>query len=55
MNTYTQPCEYAECNCTITGGTEGAAYCSEICEQRDTTDEEMTVACECAHPPCDAE
>ena len=55
MNTYTQPCEYQECNCTVTGGIEGASYCSEICERRDSTDEEMEATCPCGHPPCDAE
>ena len=55
MNTYTQPCEHQECNCMVTGGTEGAAYCSEVCEARDSTDEEMEVTCACGHPPCDSE
>jgi hypothetical protein len=55
MNTYTQPCEYQECNCTVTGGLEGAAYCSAECEQRDSTDEEMEATCICGHPPCDTE
>jgi hypothetical protein len=55
MNTYTQPCEYQECNCQVTGGVEGAAYCSDVCRERDSTDEEMELVCECAHPPCDAQ
>jgi hypothetical protein len=53
--TMTQPCEYSLCNCQATGNTAGAAYCSEICRDRDTNDEEMEVACECGHPPCDEE
>ena len=53
MSTMTQPCEYAECNCTVTGDTEGAAYCSEVCRARDNEDEQMTTACECGHPQCD--
>ncbi|HEY4441541.1 MAG TPA: hypothetical protein VGN14_13875 [Candidatus Elarobacter sp.] len=55
MSTLTQPCEYAECNCTVTGRTAGASYCSDVCESRDSTDEEMESTCECGHPPCDAE
>jgi hypothetical protein len=55
MSTYTQPCEYQECNCTVTGGLEGAAYCSDICERRDSTDEENESTCACGHPPCDTE
>ena len=55
MSTFTQPCEYRECNCTVTGGVEGAAYCSAECEQRDSTDEEMEETCICGHPPCDTE
>lgn len=55
MNTYTQPCEFEYCNCQVTGGTEGASYCSEICEQRDTTDEAADATCACGHPPCDVE
>jgi hypothetical protein len=51
----TQPCEYELCNCTVTGGTEGAAYCSGICEERDVSDEEMESGCECGHSPCDVE
>ena len=40
----------------VTGGLEGAAYCSDICEARDSTDEEMEGgACACGHPPCDVE
>ncbi len=54
MSTHTQPCEYQECQCTVTGPVEGAAYCSDICESRDTDDEEMATGCECGHPPCDA-
>ena len=53
MNTMTQPCEYEYCNCTVTGGTEGAAYCSAECEQRDGADEEYEDECICGHPPCD--
>jgi len=54
MKTMTQPCEYALCNCTVTGLTEGGgAYCSEICRDRDTQDEEMEAGCECGHSPCD--
>ena len=55
MSTLTQPCEHQDCNCTVTGGTQGAAYCSDFCEQRDTTDEEMESSCGCGHPPCDVE
>jgi hypothetical protein len=54
MSTHTQPCEYELCNCEVTGRIEGAAYCSEICESRDSSDEELEDACECGHPPCDA-
>jgi hypothetical protein len=54
METYTQPCEYEPCNCTVTGALEGGAYCSDICNERDNSDEEMEDACECGHPPCDA-
>lgn len=53
MNTMTQPCEYSLCNCTVVGATEGAAYCSDICRERDESDEEFETDCECAHPPCD--
>ena len=53
MSTMTQPCEYELCHCTVTGGTDGAAYCSDVCRDRDSTDEEMEVGCECGHPPCD--
>ncbi|MEA2664852.1 MAG: hypothetical protein QOI11_1796 [Candidatus Eremiobacteraeota bacterium] len=53
--TYTQPCEYAECNCQVTGAVQGAAYCSDVCRERDTTDEEMELVCVCGHPPCDVE
>ena len=53
MSSMTQPCEYAECNCTVTGDLAGAAYCSEECRARDNEDEQMTAACECGHPPCD--
>ena len=52
-NTMTKPCEYALCNCVVTGFTEGASYCSEICRERDGEDEENEVSCECSHPPCD--
>ena len=55
MSTMTQPCEYQECNCQVVAGTEGAAYCSEVCEQRDTSDEENELVCACGHPPCDVE
>jgi len=55
MSTHTQPCEYSECNCTVTGGMSGAAYCSEVCESRDTNDEEMELVCACGHSPCDTE
>jgi hypothetical protein len=54
MKTHTQPCEYQECQCVVTGAVEGASYCSDICESRDTNDEEMESACECGHPPCDS-
>ena len=54
MSTMTQPCEYELCNCTVTGRSEGgAAYCSEICRERDSKDEELETACECGHSPCD--
>ena len=53
MNTMTQPCEYELCHCTVTGGTEGAAYCSEECADRDSTELDPGRACECGHPPCD--
>ena len=52
-NSMTQPCEYSLCNCTVTGKTSGAAYCSEICQERDSQSEEMETDCECGHPPCD--
>lgn len=55
MSTHTQPCEYTECNCTVVGALAGAAYCSEICEQRDSTDEENETVCACGHPPCDVQ
>ncbi len=55
MSTFTQPCEYTLCNCMVTGGLEGAAYCSDVCESRDSTDEESEATCACAHPPCDVE
>jgi len=54
MSTMTQPCEYEECQCTVTGGVEGASYCSEVCEARDGSDEEMATGCACGHSPCDA-
>ena len=54
MNTMTQSCEYSLCNCQATGNADGgAAYCSEECRRRDSSDEEMEMACECGHPPCD--
>jgi hypothetical protein len=53
MSTYTQPCEYQDCQCTVTGALRGGAYCSEICAARDTSDEETMTACECGHSPCD--
>jgi hypothetical protein len=55
MSTHTQPCEYSECNCTVTGGMSGAAYCSDVCKSRDTDDEEMELVCACGHSPCDTE
>jgi len=55
MSTMTQPCEYEECKCTVTGGTEGAAYCSDECAARDGSDEEYEDNCICGHPQCDAE
>ena len=55
MSSHTQPCEYEMCKCTVTGGIEGASYCSAICRERDTTDEETEENCECAHSPCDAQ
>jgi len=54
MSTMTQPCEHEDCKCVVTGGTEGAAYCSEECRSRDEA-EEMESNCACGHPPCDAE
>ncbi len=54
MSSRTQPCEYQECQCTVTGAVEGATYCSDVCESRDNDDEEMAVGCECGHSPCDA-
>jgi hypothetical protein len=53
MSTMTQPCEYEKCNCMVTGGTSGAAYCSDICEELDDVEEEMEETCSCGHPPCD--
>jgi len=53
-NRMTQPCEYEECKCMVSGGTEGAAYCSDICQSRDSSDEEYEDNCECGHPECDA-
>jgi hypothetical protein len=53
MSIMTQSCEYELCNCSVTGGTEGAAYCSDTCRERDSSDEEMETACECGHSPCD--
>ena len=54
--TMTTPCEYELCNCTVTAPEGGATpYCSDICRERDNGDEEMEVACECGHPPCDEE
>jgi hypothetical protein len=52
-NTMTQPCEYSLCNCSAVGSIEGGAYCSDICRERDSDEEEMESACECGHPPCD--
>ncbi len=49
-----QPCEYDLCNCVVTGGTEGAAFCSDECRSRATNDEETETGCECGHSPCDA-
>jgi hypothetical protein len=54
-NKMTQPCEYSLCHCFVSASTTGANYCSDICRDRDTKDEEMEVACECGHPPCDEE
>ncbi len=54
MSSYTQPCEYYECGCVVMGDVGGAAYCSDVCESRDNSDEAFTSACECGHPPCDA-
>ncbi len=53
MSTMTQPCEYEYCNCTVTGGTEGAAYCSPECASRDDVQEQNEVDCICGHSPCD--
>ena len=53
MSTHTQPCEYQECQCTVTGGVQGANYCSEVCRARDSEAEEMSVGCACGHSPCD--
>jgi hypothetical protein len=39
----------------VVGGLEGAAYCSDVCEARDSTDEQMETTCACGHPPCDVE
>lgn len=55
MNTLTQPCGHPECNCQVEGALEGSAYCSDVCEALDTTDEEVEATCSCGHPPCDAE
>jgi len=55
MSTHTQPCEYTECACVVTGAVEGASYCSDICRDRDGQSEEMEVGCECGHPPCDTD
>lgn len=49
-----QPCEYQECQCVVIGRIPGAAYCSDVCETRDTSDESFSSACECGHSPCDA-
>jgi hypothetical protein len=49
----TQPCEYTLCNCMVAATVSGPVYCSDICRERDTSDEEAEVACECGHPPCD--
>jgi hypothetical protein len=53
MSTMTQPCEYEYCNCTVTGGMEGASYCSPECESRDDVQEQNEVDCICGHSPCD--
>jgi hypothetical protein len=53
MSTMTQPCEYEYCNCTVTGGTEGAAYCSPECASRDEVQEQNELDCICGHSPCD--
>jgi hypothetical protein len=53
MSTMTQSCEYELCNCSVTGSTEAATYCSETCRERDSSEEEYETACECGHPPCD--
>jgi hypothetical protein len=53
MSTMTQPCEYEYCNCTVTGATEGAAYCSPECASRDDVQEQNEVDCICGHSPCD--
>ena len=55
MNTHTQPCEYAECNCQVTGGRGGRGLLQRRLPERDSTDEEMELVCACGHPPCDAE
>jgi hypothetical protein len=55
MSTHTQPCEHSMCQCVVTGAVEGAAYCSDVCQSRDTDDEEMASGCECGHSPCDAD
>jgi hypothetical protein len=53
MRTMTQPCEYEYCNCVVTGGTQGAAYCSPECEERDNVQEQNETECICGHSPCD--
>jgi hypothetical protein len=53
MSTMTQPCEYEYCNCVVTGGTEGASYCSPECASRDDVQEQNEVDCICGHSPCD--
>lgn len=55
MNTLTQPCAHPECNCMVVQGIDAPAYCSEVCEDLDTTDEEVEATCSCGHPPCDVE
>jgi hypothetical protein len=51
--TMSEPCEYSLCNCTVEVDDPSDVYCSDICRERDNSDEEYEVACECGHPPCD--